>query len=244
MDIQTLRKLNIDDLKAVVKNICPTYDIYKFEDNKEELLVFIIKALKNYVSNKYIKLKQIGNKGKDGITYIVRCLNNDKLYAMKTFKSAKSPAKIYNESELQHKASLYKIAPKVFEVNTFSKYIVMELMDTHLVDTLNETQGILSTDIQYQIVNILQTLDAIKIFHNDSNCLNYMIKNNKVLLIDYGMSKHIDDKLIKRLGTSQPNLKLMTLALCLKLKEMNCPPNSYKILLENVSSKNKLIFGF
>ena len=90
---------------------------------------------------------------------------------------------------------------------------------------------------QYQILDIFEKLDSVGIFHADSNILNYMIKNKKIYIIDFGFSKEINEKLIKKLGTSTPNIRMMTLGLVLKLRELNCPSSSWKYLKRRISEE-------
>jgi hypothetical protein len=61
-----------------------------------------------------------------------------------------------------------------------------------------------------------------------------MYKDKKLYIIDFGMSKEIDEKLIKKLGTKTPNLDLMTLGFILKLKEFKCPFSSYSYLIKHI----------
>ena len=70
-----------------------------------------------------------------------------------------------------------------------------------------------------------------------------MFKNKKLFIIDFGMSKEIDDKLIKKLGTNTPNIDLMNLGFILKLKELNCVESSYSHLLTYVSETEKVKFN-
>ena len=88
----------------------------------------------------------------------------------------------------------------------------MEKLDIHLIDLIKEQNGDLKIYQQKDILNIYKKLDKAKVFHADSNILNYMYdKDKKLYIIDFGMSKYIDEKLIKKLGTEEPNINLMTL---------------------------------
>ena len=62
-----------------------------------------------------------------------------------------------------------------------------------------------------------------------------MLKNKKIYVIDFGFAKEINNRLIKKLGTDTPNIKIMTLGLILKLKELNCNPISWKYLKRYIS---------
>lgn len=236
MDYNILKKKNLTELKEIADKM----DIISASSStRKELLNEILKCFKEYEEYKYDILKKydckgkIGNSGKEGITYLVK--KDGKEYAMKTFKNSKSAKNIIKESEFQNIASKVGISPKVYEVNNIDNYIVMDKMDKHLVDVIREQNGILTEMQQRQIINIFKKLDEIKIFHGDSNILNYMCKGQLIYMIDYGMSKYIDEKLIRKLGTDKPNYELMTIGFILKLKELKC---SYDYLIEHVSKDN------
>ena len=187
---------------------------------------------------KYTKYEQLGNTGKEGVTYLVRNENGDE-YAMKTFKKTKSSSRLQNEADLQIIASQYEVSPKIIEINTEEKYIVMEKLDKHLFDVMKKQNGNLTKLQQQQIIKLYKNLDKAGVFHGDSNILNYMFKEKKLYMIDFGMSKYIDDNLFKKVGTRNPNLDLMTLGFILKLKELKCPETSYSYLLTHVSESDR-----
>ena len=193
--------------------------------------------------DKYVIIKQIGNVGKEGITYLVKRKSDDKEFAMKTFKKTKSSKNILIESELQNIASKFGICPKIIDVDLDNHFIVMDKLDIHLYEMMKSQNGEISKKHQEQIIDIFKKLDQSKVFHADSNILNYMLKNNKLYIIDFGMSKKIDEKLIKKLGDVNPNLTYMTLGFVLKLKELKCPPASYSHLINYISDENKQKYG-
>ena len=161
---------------------------------------------------------------------------------MKTFKKTKSSDTLKKEAMLQQKAADFGLAPKVIDTDTVSKYIVMEKLDTHLLDYLNNQKGIFTQKQQKQIIQIFKGLDKSGVFHGDSNILNYMYKNNKLYIIDFGFAKEIDSNLVAKLKTKNPNIDIMTLGFILKLKEMNCPAESYSYLLQFVKEDDKIQF--
>jgi len=201
------------------------------------------KTVSEIQDNKYNIIKQIGNVGKEGITYLVQRKSDSSEFAMKTFKKTKSSKNILIESELQHIASKSGVCPKIIDVNVDEKFIVMEKLDTHLYDIMKKQNGDISKKHQEQIIDIFKKLDQTKVFHADSNILNYMLKNNKLYIIDFGMSRKIDEKLIKKLDDDRPNLTFMTLGFVLKLKELKCPPSAYSYLLNFISDANKNKYG-
>lgn len=211
--------------------------------SKQELIQKMTSCFKEYedykeqTENKYKIIKQLGEKGKEGTTYLVSTPDGQE-YAMKTFRKHKSPITLKQEAKLQKIAGEAGISPQVIDKDLVSKTIVMTKMDYHLIDAMKKQKGTLKQTQQKQIIEIFKKLDEIGIFHADANILNYMIKDGKIYIIDFGMSKLIDTSLIKKLGTSTPNLNIMTLGLVLKLKELGCPPESYKTLKKFISSEN------
>lgn len=244
MNYSELEKLNYTELKKMSEKMG-----IKPNRSKEETLKGVINAFKEYESykknkiDKYTKLEQLGNKGSEGITYSVTIRKNTEQYAMKTFKKQKSSDKIRQEVKLQEQSYKVGISPRIIEFDTVSKYIVMEKMDKHLTEVMETNNGILSKEYQKQIINIYKKLDKIGVFHNDPNLLNYMFKNKQLYIIDFGMSKKITNELVKKLGTSTPNLDLMNLSLILTIKKSNCPPQSYEYLARYLSDEQKTNFN-
>lgn len=244
MNYKILETISHTELKEISKEM--KIDVFK---TKKETISNIVKHLKKYERHKkknidrFEKIKKLGNNGKDGITYLVIEKKTEKYYAMKTFKKNKSENKILQEYELQKIASSFGISPKVYEVDTIDNYIIMEKMDSHLLQKMRKRNGKLTKTEQKSIIKIFKKLDEAKIFHADVNILNYMYKDNKLYIIDFGMSKKIDDKLIKKLCTDKPNLKIMTLGFILKLKELGSPSESYEYLLRYVSKEDIKKFG-
>ena len=188
-------------------------------------------------TSKYVFQNQLGLDGRDGKTFAVV----DKFgyaYALKKFKKTKSTNKILKEVEFQRKLADVHLAPKIIDVDIKNKFIVMERMDCHLLDEINK-HGLLSEKRQKELVKILQTMDKLKIFHGDANVLNYMIKNDRLYVIDFGLAKEMTSKLESTTGTSTPNLKLMILTFIIKLKESNAKKQSYAYLKKFLSAEEQ-----
>jgi RIO-like serine/threonine protein kinase len=183
--------------------------------------------------------EQIGNSGKDAITYAVKL--DGKKYAMKTFKKRKSSAIIQKEVELQRLVADVNASPQVIDYDLERKYIVMTKLDRHLVDVTRPK--FISTDHQKQLIKLYQKMDEVGVFHGDPNPLNYMIKGRKLYAIDFGMSKKINSALIKKLGSSKPNEEVMTLVMVLRFKELNYPVSSYSILIDSIPKEQRKQFG-
>lgn len=237
MDFKIIDNINISDIKKYA-----TYLDLDLKKNKKELILDITNALKTFEKYKnsqelkYKKIKQLGNTGKEGTTYLVKKNNNE--YAMKTFKLSKSSESIETEAYLQSLASKQGISPYIKEVDTILNFIVMEKMDFHLIDIMKKQDGNLNKNQQNNIIDIFKKLDIAKVFHGDANILNYMCFDNKIYIIDFGMSKKITSKLIKELGTETPNMSIMLLGFVLKLKELKCPASAYKYLIPHLSKSD------
>jgi len=237
MDYTLLEETSFEDLKKMAKDMGLSSHRSKsgyIKDIKRGFEEY--EKYKHNKIDKYTRIRQLGNKGKEGVTYLVLDKKNRE-FAMKTFRNTKSSNTLKNEYILQKNAASVGIAPRVVEYDSISKYIVMEKMEFHLMEILSKNNARLSRNYQYQILDIFEKLDKVKVFHGDSNILNYMIKNSKVYIIDFGFSREITDRLVKKLGTSTPNTDIMTLGLILKLKELNCDPFSWKYLIKKLSKK-------
>lgn len=234
MNYKSLKYFKLNELKTIASGL-------KLNSNQSKN--YLIKDIKNKLNPKlkYKIGKQLGQSGKEGTTYSVFSEDGSE-YAMKTFRKTKASSTLIKEAQLQKIASSFNISPKVIEINTEAKYIVMEKMDKHLHDVMKKQNGELSETQQKQIIKLFKTLDKAKILHGDVNILNYMYKNKKLYIIDFGMSKEINSSLIKKLGTSNPNMDIMTLGFVLKLKELKCPPSSYSYLVTFLSKEQKNLF--
>jgi tRNA A-37 threonylcarbamoyl transferase component Bud32 len=186
--------------------------------------------------NLYTKIEQLGEKGKEARTFLVKNKFNCE-YAMKTFRKNKSSDKIADEVRLQRICSDGAISPRIVDYDTEQKFIVMEKMDCHLVQLIQANNGVLTEGFQDQLLRLFKKLDKLKVFHGDANVLNYMVYNNKIFIIDFGFAKPIDAQLIKKLGTDKPNMELMLLGFVLKLKDMKASPSSYSVLKNHLSAE-------
>lgn len=219
----------------------------KVRRRKSELISDIMKCFREYESYKkdkldrYNRLGQLGEKGKEGTTFLVETTDGNR-YAMKTFRKQKSSTTLRREADLQNLAAAEGASPRVIDIDTVSKYIVMEKLDRHLFDTMKKNGGILSRSIQRQIVTLYRKLDRAGVFHGDANLLNYMFKGRQLYIIDFGMAKEITNSLVYKLGTSTPNLSIMTLGLILKLREMKVPRSSYSYLVQQLSDEQRSQF--
>lgn len=216
--------------------------------SKSEMIQNISEAFAEYEEykkekiDKYSRHCQLGEKGKEGTTYLVTD-HHGKEYAMKTFRKEKSSTRLHKEYSLQKKAGKAGVAPRVYDYDTVGKWILMEKMDKHLYEQIDDEKGVLHKKAQERLIEIFAKLDEIGVFHNDANICNYMIKNGEIYLIDYGFAKEITPKLKKKLCSEYPNSRLMLIGLILKLKEKGLPEKSYKYLLKKVSKEDRTKFN-
>jgi len=229
------------DLEKMIKKAEDDKKKQKKKESKARCAA-VNKKTKTEASKNYEIKQQLGLRGRDGKTFLVL----DKFgyeYAMKQFRSNKSIESILEEVFFQRKCSDIGLCPKIIDVDTKNKYIVMEKMDCHLLDEINSNGGILTEKRQKELIHILNILDKIKVFHGDANILNYMIKNDRLYVIDFGLTKAIDEKLIEKVKTKTPNLKLMLTAFIFKLKEANVHPQSFTFLKPLLSDTELKQFG-
>lgn len=244
MDYTQLEDYSYIELKNMAKDMGLTIC-----RSKSDLIQKITEAFREYESykkeklDKYLRVKQLGERGKEGITYLVTSKDGTE-YAMKTFRKQKSSATLRKEADLQKLAADLGASPNVIDIDTVSKYIVMEKMDKHLVDVMKEQGDTLTHQQQKQIIKIYKKLDKAGVFHGDANLLNYMYKGDKLYIIDFGMAREITIALTKKLGTNNPNIHIMTLGLALKLKELKYPYSSYEHIVKYLSDDQRIQFGF
>ena len=239
-----LDKYTLQQLRALAKEMG-----LAARRSKSEMIRDISSAFSEYETykkekiDKYRRLRQLGNKGKEGTTYLIVDEKGSE-FAMKTFRKAKSSSTLKREYKFLKKAGKAGISPSVYSHDTVSKYIIMDVMEKHLVDAImTEQKGVLYRYQQLQVLQIFRTLDELKIFHGDANLTNYMLKGKKIYIIDFGFAREITDKLCKKLGTENPNSELMLLGFILKLKELKCESASWKYLLKHLPKKTREKYG-
>ena len=182
----------------------------------------------------------LGN-GKDGIVYTL--LYRGREYAVKQFKPQKSLNKIQLEADLQTRAANIGISPKVKECNLDKRYIRMDKLDKSLYKLMQKKGGKLPIKYQKSIVEMADKLDKLGIFHNDPNIANFMIKGDKLYIIDYGFAKPINTRIIKKY-TNTPNKKYMVWGFLLKCREEFGPDIKYSYLSKQLEPEIRKKFNF
>ena len=188
--------------------------------------------------------KQLGVDGKDGRVFLLKYHHDSEKHAVvKCFKNRKSVKMIKKEFELLEECSTAGIAPKLFsDVSVVEKCscIVMEYMKYTLLDYTKKYK--LNLNMLKKIIELYEKLGKLNIFHNDSNIgRNIMINNGHVYLIDFGMSKRFDKKLIKQFGKNPNYSHLVSLMKYLK-------DNELKVYLRKVidfyEQENNIVIDF
>tara|TARA_B110000495_G_C22916880_1_gene535612 strand:- start:306 stop:1043 length:738 start_codon:yes stop_codon:yes gene_type:complete len=234
--IEYLNHASLPKLKNIAKQMEIDKELHNFNKlNKKQFIKYIINCFQKISQSNYKKICQIGNKGKEGVCYVVNY--NGRKRVMKQFKKNKSSKNILLEYQLQKKASKHHISPRVYHVDTDNKCIIMEKMDQNLFEILRQSNGELSENLQNYIVYIIDKLDKIGIFHGDPNPSNFMVKNKKLYIIDYGFGRNIDQKLINKHNTKHINQKFMILGLILQLKQL-FNRTDYHILKKYINDEN------
>lgn len=188
---------------------------------------------KNYDN---IKNKEMIKRGKDGKIFPV-----GKDCIKKVFRLNKNPREILKECEFQRKAADFGIAPPIVEVKTDKDgryHVVMQRLHHTLMDEIRKEND-LNIKWQKEMVKILKKLDKLRVFHGDISPLNFMVNqnDNKLYIIDFGMSQKIDAKFIKKFGR-HPNVTMGITAFILRLREF--VPGFSPSILQNEVFKNKI----
>ena len=171
-----------------------------------------------------------GKQGKDGITFIGKGPNGHE-FAMKLFRKRKAIKPIQKEVDLQKMAAAKRVAPRVYGFNPNTKFIIMEKMSENIVQWKRRLYGdatiTLHEDIQAQLYALMLRLDSAGVLQNDGNPLNLMFNaNERLFVIDYGLSKKISKKLKNKYGP------YVNIDLGLWSFEMNL--KKYKILMPKI----------
>lgn len=238
MTQQNLRNLKLADLRDIAEILDIKISGKKLEELSSEIAIHL-DSYESYRASKskYKVCEKLGESGKEGTTYLVRTKNGAE-YAMKCFRNNKSLNTLYREAILQDRASKYDVSPPVVDVDYATKSMIMEKMDCHLYDKIKKQSGELTLAQQKEILRIFRGLDEARVFQGDSNIMNYMYKNKKLYMIDFGMAKEITNQFCSKVKTDTPNMTLMLLAFVIKLRDLKCSPSSYKHLKEFISKEN------
>lgn len=219
-----LKTLSLDELKNIYhkKNTKDKNSKY----TKKKYIELLTKYNKSEFPNIWITSKKIIGKGLEAEVLVCRKAGYCKEYVIKKFFT-KSQEGIKKEIYYQQLAAKSGISPQVVDFNIKKKYIVMEKMDDALVVSIKKEKYILEK-YQKQLITIFSKLDKLKIFYGDCNINNYMIKKDKLYIIDFGYSEKLDKRKHRH---SQPNKYFMIKSIIGKLDSFGYDKSKNKLLI-------------
>ena len=161
------------------------------------------------MTEKYQLIDQI-NKGSFGTIFSARNLFSNETVIIKRGLTEdltlKNEAKIYNYLNNKEFIPLFKDYFKT----QFSQNLVIEKMENNIIFYKGKIKKDNYREIYSQILNSIEFLHSKGVVHRDIKPNNFLIKNNKIKICDFGFSKqiiikhkHIDFKFIdKIIGTA------------------------------------------
>lgn len=173
-------------------------------------------------------------KGKEGQLY--RVLRRKQPMIAKVYRKNKNQESVEDEYHFLKKGYELGISPKVYGYNVGTvNYIVMGELKQTIFEDIKKT-GKLTNQQQTRIIKIMEILDENNLFHGDVSPLNFMTDDNgEIQIIDYGMSKWIDDKFIDKHGVDS-NVKLGLTFFVVKTRKF-FPDFNPKLITKKIFSK-------
>lgn len=153
------------------------------------------------LENEYIIIKLLGE-GAFGKVYKVEKKSNKKQYALKIESKDSNTKLLKNEINIYRYLSSIKEVSNLYwyGVNSGLRYGVFDLYENDLQNIIIKKDNI--QDICLQMLVIIKKIHEKKIIHRDLKPDNFMIKNNQIYIIDFGLSrsyinnnKHIEKKM-------------------------------------------------
>lgn len=123
---------------------------------------------------------------------IFELTNTTPSHILKKWKDTNTNSILY-QVKLQNICSACGISPEVYQIDLPNQSIVMEKMYCNLLTFFTHHKHEHSVDvltrIQREIIHIWKKLDELRIFHNDINLCNILLRTDlTVFLIDFGFS--------------------------------------------------------
>lgn len=192
------------------------------------------------------EVKKYKNKAKDDIGKLFKATGDSKKEALKEYSK-------YKES-VENVLYYNKIVPKIKGYNVIHRItdtqihncLLMDDSDEDIHQLIYENAGITFKDYPYKKLTYKKLMKMLKPFleyfnnyvesgriHNDINYSNIMIKNNRILLIDFGLEKTKDTIFTKKYNKF------------FKHKYIFYPPEYRLLYLKNrINTKENVKFGF
>tara|TARA_Y200000002_G_scaffold199815_1_gene164840 strand:- start:236 stop:1099 length:864 start_codon:yes stop_codon:yes gene_type:complete len=150
--------------------------------------------------NKYKLCEKIGN-GKFGKVYLGYNLQNKKEVAIKTESFKSNCITLKNEAKIMR----YLTDNKCREIPTLYWYgkvennliLIMSKYDCSLFDYIKNSKEISISNANYIMVKMIYIIEAIHdlfVVHRDIKPHHFMIRNNQIVLIDFGISTFYVDE--------------------------------------------------
>ena len=198
------------------------------------------------ITKSIAELKKYTNKSKDDIGKLFKATGDSKKEALKEYSK-------YKES-VENVLYYTKIVPKIKGYNIINNItdtqihncLFLDDYDEDIHQLIYENAGITFKDYPYNKLTYKKLMKMLKTFlkyfnyyvesgriHNDINYSNIMIKNNKILLIDFGLEKTKDLIFTKKYNKF------------FKYKYVFYPPEYRLLYLKNkINTKENVNFGF
>lgn len=157
--------------KKIANNIIKILDVDKTKYEK---------LLKN---SGYI-WKYVIERGKTGTGVVVE---KDNLQYVAKFYDKITTRRLKQEIQWQEMAAEKGISPNIVFSDINNKFIIMEKLDETLVENFIRNGGcVLPINTTSQLLRIFTILDSLNILHSDPGLSNFMFKNDKLYIIDFG----------------------------------------------------------
>lgn len=125
--------------------------------------------------------------GGQGATAVVR--GPEGVAVTKQFKPKKSVARIQKEIAFGRRAAAAGFGPRILLVDIAHRMFIMEAMDETLCGRWVRQGKRLTWEQMEELADLVRRCREAGIYHNDHKCLNIMLKDGRMFLIDYGFAK-------------------------------------------------------
>ena len=150
--------------------------------------------LDSVINNKYVLRKKIGS-GKFGHIYLGANINKKVEVAIKLENSTSKYTTLRNEATILNYLYQHKCAdvPHIYWYGKYLNYItlILPIYDCSLYDYMSYTHNVRDEHIyrlMVEALSIIENIHQLFVIHRDIKPQHFMIKNNRLYLIDFGIS--------------------------------------------------------